>query len=205
MNVEDDQNRENSILSAAEHLFLEKGFSGTSTTEIAKCAGCNQALVHYYYRTKEKLFAAIFERKVKLFFSDLMKTIEPSMSLREKVERIISAHFEMLMKNPRIPFLIINEVSTNADRIKVLRNRIESTVVPHVAELLAQYEQEVAAGTVGNIDPMNLIFTMLSLNIAPFLMKPTLIEVLGKEGYDAFLDQRKNENIRIVLASLKHE
>ena len=54
-----------SISKAAEKLFLEKGFASTSTTEIAKEAGCNQALVHYYYRKKDLLFTAIFEKKMK--------------------------------------------------------------------------------------------------------------------------------------------
>jgi len=55
------------IVETAERLFLEKGFAMTSTTEIAKEIGCNQALVHYYFRTKAKLFEAIFEKKIKLF------------------------------------------------------------------------------------------------------------------------------------------
>ena len=51
-----DNNMEQQILQCAEELFLEKGFSLVSTTDIAKKAGCNQALVHYYFRTKENLF-----------------------------------------------------------------------------------------------------------------------------------------------------
>ena len=45
---------EKSILEAAERLFLEKGFALTSTTMIAKEVGCNQSLIHYYFRSKEK-------------------------------------------------------------------------------------------------------------------------------------------------------
>ena len=40
-----DQNMEQAILEAAEHLFLERGYAATSTTQIAKAVGCNQALV----------------------------------------------------------------------------------------------------------------------------------------------------------------
>ena len=49
------QNMEQIILEVAEELFLDKGYALTSTTEIAKKAGCNQALIHYYFRTKENL------------------------------------------------------------------------------------------------------------------------------------------------------
>ena len=54
-------NTEQQILASAEKLFLQKGFSATSTTDIARDAGCNQALVHYYFRTKENLFNRIFD------------------------------------------------------------------------------------------------------------------------------------------------
>ena len=48
MDIKSDQSLEQTILEVAERLFLEKGFALTSTTEIAKEVGCNQALVHYY-------------------------------------------------------------------------------------------------------------------------------------------------------------
>ena len=57
------KNLEQDILDAASELFLSRGFDNTSTTDIAKKAGCNQALVHYYFRTKENLFQRIFLQK----------------------------------------------------------------------------------------------------------------------------------------------
>jgi AcrR family transcriptional regulator len=66
MDSKEEQSMEQAILEAAEKLFLEKGFASTSTTQIAREVGCNQALVHYYYRTKENLFNTIFENKFKL-------------------------------------------------------------------------------------------------------------------------------------------
>ena len=51
---------EEQILRAAEELFMEKGFDAVSTTDIARKVGCNQALVHYYFRTKDNLFLQVF-------------------------------------------------------------------------------------------------------------------------------------------------
>ena len=59
MEVKNNPTMEIVILETAERLFLEKGFGMTSTTEIAKEIGCNQALIHYYFRTKENLFNII--------------------------------------------------------------------------------------------------------------------------------------------------
>jgi len=69
MGTKEQTDKELAILEAAEKLFSEKGYGLTSTVEIARKAGCNQSLVHYYFRTKSNLFETIFEKKVELFFS----------------------------------------------------------------------------------------------------------------------------------------
>ena len=71
MSINLEVSMEKLILEAAEKLFLEKGFDLTSTTQIAKEAGCNQALVHYYFRTKDNLFNMIFESKFNAFFQQV--------------------------------------------------------------------------------------------------------------------------------------
>ena len=57
-------NTEQAILQTAETEFLDKGFALAKTTEIAKQAGVTHAMLHYYYRTKEKLFERVFQEKV---------------------------------------------------------------------------------------------------------------------------------------------
>ena len=52
-------NMEEQILLVAKELFMQNGYEGVSTTQVAKAVGCNQALVHYYYRTKQNLFKII--------------------------------------------------------------------------------------------------------------------------------------------------
>ena len=71
MDINIEKSMEEAILETAERLFLENGYASTSTTQIAKEVGCNQALVHYYFRTKENLFNTIFEKKFKVFFQQI--------------------------------------------------------------------------------------------------------------------------------------
>ncbi len=58
-------NTQQLILEAAEVEFLEKGYEKARTTEIARRAGVNHAMLHYYFQSKEKLFHRVFEDKVK--------------------------------------------------------------------------------------------------------------------------------------------
>ena len=175
---------EQAILRAAERLFLDKGFALTSTTEIAREAGCNQALVHYYFRTKENLFEKIFE---------------------EKLRRKIEAHFEILKKNPKIPFLVINEITTNPERIASLRDSIGELPLSVYATFEQDLQKEIAQGRVRETNALDLMFSALSLNLATFLVRPVLQNILGltDEAMDGFLEHRKEENVKIILQSLK--
>ena len=142
-----DSNTEQSILETAERLFLRKGYAMTSTTEIAREVGCNQALVHYYFRTKDKLFEAIFEKKVRLFVSTLLLVTNEEVSFEEKLRKRIEAHFEIIRANPRIPFLFFNELNTNPERLKAFIEKIREipkSVIDKIGdELQSEIQKEL--------------------------------------------------------------
>ena len=108
--------KEELILQAAEALFLTKGYTNTSTTEIAQKAGCNQALVHYYFRTKENLFQQIFIKKVMSLFAEFMKTRPASMDFTESLRERMGMYFDFIEANKQLPFMVINELAANLER-----------------------------------------------------------------------------------------
>jgi AcrR family transcriptional regulator len=57
------QDTQEAILDAAEAVFANNGFDGATTRAIAEEAGVNAALIHYYFRSKERLFNAVFARR----------------------------------------------------------------------------------------------------------------------------------------------
>jgi len=201
----DDGSMEQKIRDAAERLFLDKGYALTSTTEIAKAAGCNQALVHYYFRTKDRLFEAVFAGKAKRFVAEFVEINNEAIPFEEKVRRKISSHFDMLLENPKLPFLIINELITNPERL----NALKAEVSPNFGAVYAQFERELAEEIKkGSIRPMTMpdfVVTMLSLNIMPFLGIPIMKVALNLDDADVrdLLRKRKEENVEILLRSLR--
>ena len=115
---------EAAILKSAEKLFMEKGFAGASTTMIAKEAGCNQALVHYYFRTKDNLFDAIFEKKMGLFISGLLSQSSDHLTFEEKLTQKIEAHFDMIESNPSLPLFFFHEIQSNPQRLKSIVEKL---------------------------------------------------------------------------------
>ena len=199
------QNLELEILNAAERLFLRKGFSLTSTTEIAKEAGCNQALVHYYYRTKEKLFTRIYEKNALLFLKDLLDGNRQSLTFEEKIREIIEGHFNMLIKNPQLPLFLFNELIMNEKRIETLQENLKKNHAEVYRMFDNELKREIEKGNIRQITLLDLILTAFSLNVTLFIASPIIKKVLisDETKYREFVDHRKQENIRIILLSLK--
>jgi AcrR family transcriptional regulator len=197
---------EQAILEVAERLFLEKGFAMTSTTEIAKEVGCNQALVHYYFRTKDNLFNVIFEQKFKSFFQAVfeMKTMG-NLSFQDKLRHIIESHFDLLRKNPKMPALILNELSRRPDQIDVLREKLHTLPEQLFAELEKDLQVEIKKGNIRDISLMDIIVSMLSLNIALFVIMPIAEKMLqiNEIQKDFMITHRRSENVEFILKSLR--
>ena len=200
-----EQSMESIILETAERLFLDKGFALTSTTEIAREAGCNQALVHYYFRTKEQLFIRIFEEKIKIFAGAFFSIDEKPGTFLEKLTRKIEAHFDIIAQNPKIPFLIINEITTNPQRIKALHQSIGEYPASIIRKVNEELEEAIAQGEVRPITVLDLILTVLSLNVLPQLLRPILEEVmpLPPEEVQKLIARRKEENVKLIINSLR--
>ena len=206
MDIKNEQPLEEAILEVAEKLFLEKGFAMTSTTEIAKEVGCNQALVHYYFRTKDNLFNVIFEQKFKTFFQGVfeMRTMG-NLSFQDKLRHIIETHFDLLRKNPKMPALILNELSRRPDQLEVLREKLHSLPEQLFAELEKDLQVEIEQGNIRDISLMDILVSMLSLNIALFILMPVAEKILkiNEIQKEFMIMHRRSENVEFILKSLR--
>lgn len=201
----DDKNMEFQILEAAEKLFVEQGFSKTSTGQIAKLAGCNQALVHYYYRTKDNLFEKVFEEKIRLMAGNLLSINSTGISFEEKIVKVVETHFDFLKQNPRLVSFVFNEISVNPDRLQSLTDRLQQYPKSISAQLSDDVQKWVEQGIIRPISGMDLFLTIVSLNVTPFLMRPVVQKLLNlsDKDIDSMLEQRKKEIVETVLSRLR--
>jgi AcrR family transcriptional regulator len=200
----DCQTTEDIILAAAEQEFLDKGYSMTRMTEIARLAGVNHALLHYYYRSKDKLFATIFEKKMQEVIFSFLSVITQDLTLKEKIKAGVEAHFDFIALNPKLPFFIVNEFLTNTERVKSVR----PILAPIIKELYNSFEKDlqkaIEANEIRPITSANLIYDIITLNICSFIVKPLALQLLElkEEEYQSFINQRKAENVNTILCRL---
>lgn len=188
------------ILDAARKVFLENGFDGTSMQMIASESGINKALLHYYFRSKDRLFEAVFVEAFAHMIPNLMKVFTSDVDFPDKIKGFVNTYIGALLEYPQIPLFILHELHRNPGRIIEL---IKSTGLnPDL--FIALMQKEIKAGNIREIDPRQLIVNLLALCIFPFAARPMIQGFIFKndaKAYQEFLEKRKK---RWLNSSLMH-
>lgn len=191
---------EEQILRTAEEIFMEKGYDATSTTDIAKQVGCNQALVHYYFRTKENLFMQIFSKKTAMLLEQLK--LKNGMDFQSALNDFIDSYFEMLSKNRQLPFLMINEMIMREERRQVFREKVVAS--PEYMEYYELWDKmlknEIASGRIRPVATIDLALHVVSQIVFTFISLPLYSDFLEKNEteIDHYLAHRK-ETIKELI------
>jgi len=197
-----DSTTESAILEAAKHVFVLKGFEGARMQEIADEAGINKALLHYYFRSKDKLFEAVFIDAFVKFVPTILITLNSNSPLFRKIEVFVDHYIDVLSKNPFIPGFILHELSHNTERL----SKIIRTVGLNPDQFVEQVNAEIKAGMILPVDPRDLLVNMLAMCIFPFVGKPILKVVLFKNNEDdftQFLSKRKQAASQFIINAIK--
>jgi TetR/AcrR family transcriptional regulator len=195
-------NTEQKIFDAARKVFLKKGLNGARMQEIADEAKINKALLHYYFRSKEQLFYAIFQEAFKTmvpFVSDLFNS---DSSLEVKISRLSEKYFAILNNNRYIPLFILNEIQQNPEKVSKLFN------LQHIIDwekLTAQIKAEYGLMNVEENFIRHTFINFLSNMIFPFVGRPLLQYNLkmSDEEYENFLKERISLIPLIFISTIK--
>lgn len=194
------------ILKAAEEEFLVKGYEGARTTTIAEKAGVTHAMLHYYFRTKEQLFERIVTKISAIVARTMIAAMgDPRKPILERIESGIASHFDLVSAHPLLPRFFLNEVVLRPDRYHLLNKTMKEKIEQLFIQLQAEADRAADRGEMEAIDVRNLFVSIVSLNVFPFIAWPFAEFVLGSLATDreAFLNERKAENIRLILRRIK--
>lgn len=195
-------NTEIEILSAAKKIFQRKGMDGARMQEIANEAGINKALLHYYYRSKQLLFEAVFNSAFKVLAPQLNKVINDDSDIFEKIKNFTNSYISFVIKHPFLPNFIIHELNRNPDFVNKLT---EDNLFPNLKKFTKQIDESVAKGIIKPIKAEQLFINIIALNIFPFIAAPLLkgfINVNELE-YQKLMEQRKTEVADFIINSIK--
>jgi AcrR family transcriptional regulator len=198
-----EQNTELIILDAAKDIFQHKGMDGARMQEIADKAGINKAMLHYYYRSKQKLFEAVFKSAINLMLPKIIKIINTDDHLFVKIENFTNKYISFISKHDYMPLFIINELNRNPD---LLKNIFEDKVDANLEQkLVKQINELVKNGEIRPVNPEQLLLDIISLSIFPIVGKPLLKNILQKndKDYKELIKKRKTCVAEFVINAIK--
>ncbi len=195
---------EQEILEIARKHFVSKGFAAARMQEIADEAGINKAMLHYYFRSKDKLYHEIIKGTLNFMIPRLVKAVEYEGNFWDKVERLINTYIDTLSEHPDIPFFIMSELSQKRERfIEELKKK--SSHFPSAQKFMLEMTSEMAQGNIKEFPPIQLFLNIIGMTIFPFMTKPifqTLFEVSEKD-FDQLMKQRKKVILDFVKSALQ--
>ena len=198
-----DENTEGQILEAAKNVFQSKGMDGARMQEIADKAGINKAMLHYYYRSKQLLFEAVFKNAFSLLAPQLNTILNDDSSIEEKIRNFTSNYISFIIKHPYLPNFIIQELNRNPEFVLKLK---EDKRFPNLKKFKKQIENDVKNGLIKPISAEQLFINILALNIFPFVAKPLVMAFTNTDdkAYKRLMEDRKTEVTNFIINSIKH-
>lgn len=161
---------ESRIIEVARALFIEKGYAETSMSDIAAQVGINRPTLHYYFRTKDRLFSTVFGliiEKVVPQIQDILLSADKS--VEEQVSKIVDAYYEVFKVQPGLPLFVAREVQRDADFVlKFIRNTPAYTAFMQLSSML---QAEMDAGKIRRVPPIILFYNFYGLLTFPIMIK----------------------------------
>ena len=154
------------IMNQAETLFAERGYEGTTMSEIADASELALATVYHCFQSKEDIFLALVEKKIEEFLEFIKEDTNLSKDASEKISRIINAQVRYFERNKKFFKILIR-----MNQFKVFswineqgpKGRIERRFMDYltfVADIISDGKNE---GTFADFDPMDMSFSLTGM------------------------------------------
>jgi len=206
LNLERDLERygetERRILMASVKVFSEKGFDGSRTDEIAKLAGVNKAMIHYYFESKESLYVTLISivfKRLSLILREYFGDISPE-TIREDLSLFIENYFEFVRANVKFFKILLWELAGGGDQIgRVMKEIIGEQFIT----LQSLFDEAIQKGYIHPLVPRHLMLSIISTILFYFISHPIIRHLWGEDPLsDENIDLRKQEVKNLILRGI---
>ena len=191
---------EQKIMLAAREIFLEKGKDGARMQEIADRAGINKALLHYYFRSKDRLFSQVFLIEIKSMFSTIFESISSETDFYTFLDKFIRTYLTTI--SPRRNLLQFILWESEKIKIEFTQTILEASKKHGFKEnpLIDLTRKAITNKQIKDIDGVNFILSLLGMCIFPLIGAPIIEKMFPhlKINNPAFLNKRAGEILNLI-------
>jgi len=203
--IETAESTEERIFEAARKVFARKGRDGTPRQEIADEAGINRALLHYYFRSKQGLFEAVFEYMFEQYMRSFDAVLEPGQPFSHLLRRFIDHYIDYAIEHEDMIRLMMGENLRGASILGEALSRAKQTEGSLPNRLENAIRTAAKSGEIRDVDPQHTLLTIISACIHFIVMKPT-VQAMNPDAqadFAAFTEARKQHIADLLLLGLR--
>lgn len=178
--------------------MMKKGKDGVRMQEIADHAGVNKGLLHYYFRSKEKIFTEVFRKEFEKFYAPVNQILLNEMHLNDKLAIIIEHYHDSLVKDPYTPIFIISEISKNPKLVNQMSEEHSFLSTAHLLDMQFKSNGFITSP----VYALQVLLNIIGMSVFPFMVRP-LIEEKDEYNWDNFITERKEFLKTVVIGSFK--
>lgn len=198
----DEPSTADKILDAARKVFVRLGPAKARMRDVADEADITQSLLHYYFRTRDDLYEAVFERELKRFIMQQINLLTSDQPLVEKLQTIAHDAIDFHMDNPHLAAFVAFETHYNEENalpVRQIFSEFDLSVLQKQVDAHADAQRQPAP------DARHVLVNMMSMCLFPFIAAPILRSMMDmdKAAYRTFLEQRKQQVPQFIAAALR--
>lgn len=196
-----DPSTKEKILRAAEEEFALRGYAGARTQEIARKAGVNKALIHYYYKDKASLYQEVMDEMMFDLIRISQDVSKRKLSGAALVEALFSEFFDYAARHRH--FAHLTTMEGVAGETKYLEASIKNLFRPLFQRGVEFLEEHIAKKSIRKIDARHFLITVFLMTLSYFEEAPMISLLFGEEATaPAVLARRKKALLDFTLAIL---
>jgi TetR/AcrR family transcriptional regulator len=195
------------IINAATEIFLQKGKDGARMQEIADKAGINKALLHYYFRSKDRLYDRVFETLVESFFERILDAILETEDAEQFIKGFVEKYVDALAERPELIRFIAWEIGQGASNFSKIAHTVFTRRGFSEIPFPQKIQQAINKGDIRPLDPVHLMLSLIGMCLYPFLASVIVEKIFpGVEvSSAAFIKHRKEEILNLIWQGIRPE
>jgi TetR/AcrR family transcriptional regulator len=173
------------ILDAATQEFSANGLAGARTERIAEAAGVNKALLYYYFRSKDDLYAAALEAMAARVAESSMAVLGLECSAGERMLRFALNHFDRIYSQTVFQTLMQQEmIRLRKGESNAMSPLIEKLFKPMAERAFALAKEGIESGELIRVESSQLMYAVLGPNVFYFLSAPMMRLIREDNAFD---------------------